>query len=312
MTLFGAIEAGGTKFVCGVGNAQTGSLETAIIPTRDPDTTFADVEAFFRSAARHGQVQAIGLGSFGPLDLDSLSPSYGRVLRTPKPLWGQADLVGSVAKIAKVPIALDTDVNAAALAEAAAIGTGTTALAYVTVGTGIGVGLVIDGKPVHGLGHPEAGHCWPRRHEAHAGFAGICPFHGDCYEGLASGAAIEAGWGMTSSHFADDHPFWEVESFYLAQLCASLFLMVAPMHIILGGGVMKQERLFPLIRKKVLDLLAGYFGGASDMAAMEQRITPPRCQEPSGLIGAYLLAERALEGRKLGTKKVNEMKGGKC
>ena len=295
MNFLGGIEAGGTKFVCGIGNARTGSLETATIPTRDPDATFADVEAFFRSATRKRQVQAIGIASFGPLDLDPLSISYGRVLRTPKPLWEGIDLVARTASMANVPIALDTDVNAAALAEAAATGAAMTSLTYVTIGTGIGVGLVVNGKPVHGLGHPEAGHLLPRRHEAHAGFPGVCPFHGDCYEGLASGRAIEAAWGGASTDFAEDHPFWEVESYYLAQLCASLLLTVAPMRIILGGGVMKQHRLFPLIRQKTLDLLGGYLSAASDIAQMEERIGQPLCREPSGLIGAYLLAERALQ-----------------
>lgn len=295
--LLGAIEAGGTKFVCGVGNAETGSLDTITIPTRDPDSTFAGVEAFFRAAAeRFGPLQGIGIGSFGPIDLDPASPGHGRILRTPKPFWEQCDLIARARRIAAVPIALDTDVNSAALAEAAAAGPDISTLAYVTVGTGIGVGIVADGKPLHGLGHPEAGHGFPRRHPAHQNFAGICPFHGDCYEGLASGKAAEAAWGATPSHFPEDHPFWDVESHYLAQLCASLFLTVAPQQIVLGGGVMKQERLFPLIRRKTLDLLAGYVAALPDMAAMEDRILPPLCHEPSGLIGSYILAANAVAG----------------
>ncbi|GGC14471.1 fructokinase [Novosphingobium endophyticum] len=290
--LLAAIEAGGTKFVCGVGNAETGSLETTSIPTRDPDATFADVEAFFRAATRRfGLIQGIGIGSFGPIDLDPASPGYGRILRTPKPFWEQCDLIARARRIAAVPIELDTDVNSAALAEAAAAGPDISTLAYVTVGTGIGVGIIAGGKPLHGFGHPEAGHGFPRRHEAHRDFPGICPFHGDCYEGLASGKAVEAAWGTTSSHLPEDHPFWEVESHYLAQLCASLFLTVAPQRIVLGGGVMKQQRLFPLIRRKTLDLLAGYVAALPDMDA---HILPPLCQEPSGLIGAYILAANAL------------------
>lgn len=293
--LLAAIEAGGTKFVCGVGNAETGSLETATIPTRDPDSTFADVEAYFRSATeRFGPLHGIGIGSFGPIDLDPASHGYGRILRTPKPYWEQCNLIARAQRIAAVPIGLDTDVNSAALAEAAAVGPDISTLAYVTVGTGIGVGIVANGKPLQGLGHPEAGHGFPRRHEAHKNFPGICPFHGDCYEGLASGTAIESAWVVTPSHFPEDHPFWDVESHYLAQLCASLFVTVAPERIVLGGGVMKQQRLFPLIRRKALDLLAGYVAALPDMEAMESRIVPPLCDEPSGLIGSYILAANAV------------------
>lgn len=292
--LLGAIEAGGTKFVCGVGNAEAGSLETTVIPTRDPDATFADVDAFFRAAiGKYGMPAAIGVGSFGPLDLDPASPRYGSIVKTPKPLWENCDILGRARRIGDVPVMIDTDVNAAALAEASAAGPSIATLAYVTVGTGIGVGIVADGKPLHGLGHPEAGHGFPRRHAAHGHFAGICPFHGDCYEGLASGKAAEAAWGMSPSHLPEDHPFWEVESDYLGQLCASLFVTVAPMRIVLGGGVMKQHRLFPLIRRRTLDLLGGYLGAIDGMAALEQRIVPPLCAEPSGLVGSYLLAARA-------------------
>ena len=292
--LFGAIEAGGTKFVCGIGNAAHGSLETASFPTRDPDATFADVHAFFRDAARHGPIRAIGFGSFGPLRLDPAAPDFGHILQTPKPGWTGTDLIRRTRALTGLPVVLDTDVNAAALAESAAAGPDITSLAYVTVGTGIGVGIVVDGKQLHGLGHPEAGHILPRRHEAHAGFAGICPFHGDCLEGLASGTAVEAFWGSSSSGFADDHPFWDIQAHYLAQLCATLFLLTAPQRIVLGGGVMKGQGLFGPVRAKTLDLLGGYCSGADSMAAMKQRIVQPRCTEPSGLIGGYILAERAL------------------
>lgn len=290
--LLGGIEAGGTKFVCGVGSAEGGSLETVTMPTRDPDATFADVRAFFdRAIRRHGALQGIGVASFGPVDVDPASPTYGHVLRTPKLHWEGCDLVARAGQIAPVPLALDTDVNAAALAEASAAGLTDRTLAYVTVGTGIGVGIVANGKPLHGLGHPEAGHAFPRRHPAHGEFAGICPFHGDCYEGLASGPAVEAAWGATA--FPDDHPFWEVESHYLGHLCASLLLTVAPQRIVLGGGVMNQRRLFPLIHGKTADILNGYLVAVPDAAALQQLIVPPLCHEPSGLVGAYLLAARA-------------------
>ena len=291
MTIFGAIEAGGTKFVCGIGDAASGSLETAVIATRDPDSTFADVERFFRQAERHGPITGIGIASFGPVELHAGSERFGHILATPKPFWEGTDMIGRTRAILDMPMMIDTDVNAAALAEAAAAGPDVTQLAYVTVGTGIGIGLVSGGVPVHGLGHPETGQVHRRRHPAHGAFAGICSFHGDCLEGLASGPAVVVAWGGTPSHFPEDHPFWAVEADYLAQLCVTLFLTVAPMRIVLGGGVMKQQRLFPLIHRRTAELLAGYFSHAKTPAEMAERIVPPLCTEPSGLIGAYLLAK---------------------
>lgn len=287
----GAVEAGGTKFVCGVGTA-AGSVATATFPTRGVDATLADVEAFF---AEHGPIDALGVGSFGPLDLDAGSPTFGHITRTPKPGWAGVDLRGRLAALLNVPTAIDTDVNAAALAEAM-YGGGDSAgtVAYVTVGTGIGVGIVMDGKPLHGAGHPEAGHLLPRRHSAHVGFAGVCPFHGDCLEGLASGPAIIAAWGSSASKLADDHIFWEVEADYLAQLCTALFLTVAPHRIVMGGGVMNHRRLLTGIRDGTRALLGGYIAGLAEPGALEQRITAPACVEPSGLVGAYLLAGQVL------------------
>lgn len=293
MTIHGAIEAGGTKFVCAVGDAATGSRRTATIPTRDPDSTFAEVAEFFTQAGDFGEISGIGIASFGPVGVDPASPDYGRILATPKPGWEGTDLLGRVRAFLDVPLAIDTDVNAAALAEVEAAGADMRQLAYVTVGTGIGVGLVSEGRPVHGIGHPEAGHILVRRHPAHEGFAGTCPFHGDCLEGLAAGPAVSAAWGAPASELAADHPFWAVEADYLSQLCMTLLLTMAPQRIVLGGGVMKQERLFPLIRNRTADLLGGYVQGARDAAAMERLIVPPACHEPSGLVGAFLLARQA-------------------
>lgn len=292
MKIYGAIEAGGTKFVCGIGNASSGSIDMITIPTRDPETTFADVAAFFRASRHHGEIEGIGIASFGPVELRTSSDRYGQILATPKQQWEGADMIARTRACLDVPLVIDTDVNAAALAEAAAAGSKISQLAYVTVGTGIGIGLVSGGQPVHGIGHPEAGHILPRRHPAHDGFAGICPFHRDCLEGLASGPAVAAAWGETPSHFPDDHPFWEVEAYYLSQLCMTLFLTIAPERIVLGGGVMKQQRLFPLIHRHTAEMLAGYFGGATTPEAMAERIVPPLCAEPPGLVGAYLLAAR--------------------
>lgn len=295
MTIFGAIEAGGTKFVCAVGSSGGGSLRTATIPTRDPDATFADVETFFRSVADFGPIEALGIASFGPVGVDPTSHQYGRILATPKPGWEGTDMIARTRSFLDVPIGLDTDVNAAALAEVAAIGGALRHLAYVTVGTGIGVGLVSAGRTVQGIGHPEAGHIPVRRHPAHGDFAGLCPFHGDCLEGLAAGPAVAAAWNLTPSHIPDDHPFWDVEASYLAQLCASLFLTTGPERIVLGGGVMKQERLLPLIRARTFELLGGYIDALRLREDMERAIVAPACKEPSGLVGAFLLAQNAAD-----------------
>jgi fructokinase len=295
MTIYGAIEAGGTKFVCALGTAETGSLRTATIPTRDPGSTFAEVAAFFDGAAELGRVAGIGIASFGPVGVDAAAGDYGKILATPKPGWEGTDLLARVRDFLDVPLAIDTDVNAAALAEVAAAGPEISQLAYVTVGTGIGVGLVTEGRAVHGIGHPEAGHVLVRRHPAHEGFAGTCPFHGDCLEGLAAGPAIAAAWGAPASELPAAHPFWDVEADYLAQLCMTLFLTMAPQRIVLGGGVMQQRRLLPIIRVRTAQMLGGYVQGARDLAAMERRILPPACREPSGLVGAYLLAKRAAQ-----------------
>ena len=286
MPIYGAIEAGGTKFVCGIGDA-AGSRDIASFPTRDPDTTFADVAAFF---ARHEPPSAIGLATFGPVALDPASPAYGRILRTAKTEWEGADMVGRIRAFADVPIGLDTDVNGAALAEASIDGVDD--LAYVTVGTGIGVGVVASGRVVHGAGHPEVGHLRIRPHPDHRS-AGTCPFHGDCLEGLASGPAMRATWGAPAETLPDDHPGWAIETDYLAQLCMTLILTLAPRRIVLGGGVMQRQHLMAAVRTRTLALLGGYVVGLDSEAAMAARIVAPRSTEPSGLVGAYLLAAAA-------------------
>lgn len=290
MTLLGAVEAGGTKFVCGVGNAD-GSRETQVIATRDLETTLADVGAFFDAAAqRHGRPAAIGVGSFGPLELDQDSPDFGRITTTPKAGWQNADIPAWLRSRFSVPVAIDTDVNAAALAEARAYGVDR--LAYVTVGTGIGVGLVAGGVTQTGFAHAEAGHIPVRLHAAHAGFTGSCPFHGTCLEGLASGPAIKAAWGDTLAELSLDHPAWDVEADYLGQLCATLILTLSPEQNVMGGGVLRQPRLLPMVRETTIATLTGYSARWNAPAA-EARIVEPRCVEPPGLVGAYMLAEMA-------------------
>ncbi len=288
--LYAGIEAGGTKFVLGVGSADAGSRVTARIDTRDPDTTFADIAAFFAEHEPAEGYAGVGIASFGPVDLDTTSATYGHILETPKLAWRGADLLGRIRAMTDAPIAIDTDVNAAALAEwKLGAGRGRRGdLAYVTVGTGIGIGLVADGRPIHGALHPEGGHIYVRRHPALGDFGGICPSHGDCLEGIANGPAIKARWGAGLDTLPPDHPAWVAEADHIAQLCATLLLLTAPATIVLGGGVMSQMALFPSIRTRTAELIAGYIRDA-DEEALSRRIVPPACAEPPGLLGAYLL-----------------------
>jgi fructokinase len=292
--LIAAIEAGGTKMVLGLGTADGGSIVTASVPTHDPATTMLAIAAFFDKETKGREIAAVGIASFGPLDLDPKSPTHGYILPASKVAWSNFDMLGSVRKIlGGIPGMIDTDVNAAAMAEARmGAGEGTGDLAYVTIGTGIGVGFVINGAMVHGASHPEAGHVKPRRHSAHDHFAGICPFHHDCYEGLASGPAIIAAWGSSLAELPHDHVAWEVQADYCAQLAAMLILTVSPVKIVFGGGVMKQDALFGPLRDRTAALLGDY-GRDTGRASLETRIVPPGCREAPGLMGAYLLGEKA-------------------
>jgi fructokinase len=292
--LFAAIEAGGTKFVCGVGTAE-GSVATARIDTNAPDTTIAEILHFFGEAQRlHGPVSGLGIGSFGPLDLEETSTGYGSITRTPKTAWQGFPLLDVLSRALQVPAAISTDVNTAALAEATmGAGRGASSVAYCTIGTGIGVGFVTDGMISAHARQAEAGHFLVRRHPAHDGFAGVCPFHADCLEGLASGPAISAAWGGSLDTLPAAHPAWEVQADYLGQLCAALVLIVAPDVIVLGGGVMQQESLFASTRDATAQALAGYIGRWNSIAEIEKLIVPSACAFAPGLMGAYIIAEQA-------------------
>lgn len=281
--LLGAIEAGGTKFVLGVGHGPDAIIEQQQIDTRDPATTLAEATAFF---ARHEGLAAIGIGSFGPLERDPRSAQWGHILATPKPGWSQFDLAGAVARAFRVPVAFDTDVNAAALAEAR-LGAARDAKVsvYVTIGTGIGGGVIANGHIVGGAGHPELGHMRPRRSADDHGFEGICPFHGDCLEGLASGPAIKARWGESLSHLPADHPGHAIIAGYLGEMCNTLRAALAPDAIVLGGGVMGTPGLF----ERVIEAAAASDGGYFALPAA-QVIRRPALAPVSGLAGAFLLA----------------------
>ncbi|WP_274653315.1 ROK family protein [Paenibacillus humicola] len=287
----GAIEAGGTKFICGIGNEQGVIQDRVSFPTERPERTLANVIAYFKDK----QVEAIGIGSFGPLNIDPESPYYGYITSTPKPGWGNYPLLNTLKNEFDVPYGWDTDVNAAAYGEAIwGAARGLDSCVYYTVGTGIGVGVYSEGKLIHGLVHPEGGHVLTRRHPQDE-FAGHCPYHRDCLEGMAAGPAIEARWGRKGSELPADHPAWEIEAFYIGQAVSSVILMLSPKKVILGGGVMHQEQLFPLIRKEVLHNLNGYVQSDQLLAQIDAYIVPPGLGDNAGLAGALALGLKAVE-----------------
>jgi fructokinase len=293
--LYGAVEAGGTKIVCAVGEESGSILAQARFPTQDPATTLSRVVDFLRESSRSlGALASIGVASFGPVELDRASPRYGCIGQTPKAGWSNTDIVGLVTREFSVPIGFDTDVNAAALAEHRwGAARDASDLVYLTIGTGIGGGVLANGAPLHGLMHPEIGHIYPRRHRLDANFEGVCPFHKDCLEGLASGPAIVARCGAQLEDLPAAHPQWELEADYLGQLCAQLVVTVSPRRIVMGGGVMSQMRLFPPIRQRMLEWLGGYIDRSELLASCEHYVVPPALGAQAGVLGALVLAIEA-------------------
>jgi fructokinase len=293
--MYGAIEAGGTKFVCAIARAPHDLVEQARIDTTAPMATLAAVVEFFADAQRrHGELASFGIGTFGPVELDRGAPGWGRILPTPKPGWTDADLVTPLRQRFGVPVAIDTDVNAAALAEwQLGAGQERRSLAYVTVGTGIGGGFIVDGKLVHGLMHPEVGHLLVRRDPRDAEFAGTCPFHGDCLEGLACGRAITARWGRSLSELPAEHEGSSIIAGYLGQLVANIALMLSSERVVLGGGVMQHAALLPLIRASTLRLLNGYLPHPELSGTLTDYVCAPGLGDRSGITGAVLLAQAA-------------------
>jgi fructokinase len=292
---FGAVEAGGTKFVCAVGDAGGTLHAEHRFATTDPQTTLGEMRRFLRDeATRCGPLRGIGVASFGPVFLDPRSLHYGRTGDTPKTGWSDIDMIAALHGEFGCAIGFDTDVNAAAMAEHRwGVGRDVANLAYVTIGTGIGGGLLIDGVPLHGAMHPEMGHVHPRRHALDSGFPGVCAFHGDCLEGLASGAAIVARTGQPLDRLAADHDLWEIEADYLGQLCAQLVTFVSPQRIVLGGGVMTSGILLPRIRARMQDWLGGYVGRGRSPGQDEKFIVAPALGDRAGVLGALLLGIEA-------------------
>ena len=297
--LFAAIEAGGTKFVCGLGRGPDEVVATTRLPTTTPAETLAACAEWFETQrTEHGEFVALGIGSFGPLDLHPASPSYGRITTTPKPGWQQADLVGFFRDRLQVPVALDTDVNAAVLGEHLwGAGQGLDPLVYITVGTGVGVGVFIHGQLLHGLLHPEAGHLLvpPPVASQAPNPAGQCPFHDHCLEGYISGPALAKRWGAPADTLPPEHPAWPETARLMGQALMNLTLSLCPRRIILGGGVMSQPHLLPLIRSELQQQLHGYLAVPELGPNLEQFIVAPGLGTRSGLLGSLALAQRSLE-----------------
>ncbi len=288
MPVYGGIECGGTKFVCAIGGVTGDLLARTEFPTAAPAETIGRAIAFFQGQP---QTVAIGIGSFGPVDLHPTSAKFGYITSTPKSGWRDTDVVGAVHRATGLPVAFDTDVNAAALGEArwgAARGLDT--FLYLTIGTGLGGGGMANGRLLHGLVHPEMGHIRVPHDRAADPFPGGCPFHGDCLEGLVSGPAVEARWGQRGETLPPGHPAWDLEAHYIALGLASLICTLSPQRIILGGGVMRQAGLFAAIRAKVLALLNGYIQAPEILERIGEYIVPPALGGDAGVLGAIALA----------------------
>ncbi|MCS7178223.1 MAG: ROK family protein [Anaerolineae bacterium] len=292
-SLWGGIELGGTKCICIVGSGPEDIRAEARFPTTSPPETLSRCAEFFRPWQT--LLTAIGIASFGPVDLNPASPTWGYITSTPKPGWANTDVAGVLRSALDLPVEMDTDVNGAALGEyrwGAAQGLDT--FVYLTIGTGIGGGGMVGGRLMHGLVHPEMGHIRiPHDREADP-FPGRCPFHGDCLEGLASGPALEARWGQRPETLPPDHPAWPLEAHYLALALVNFICVLSPQRIILGGGVMQQHHLFPPIRAKVQELLAGYIRAPELLSDVEHYILPPALGDRAGVLGALALAQCAV------------------
>ena len=278
--------------VCAIGDENGNIFERASFPTKLPHETMPGMIEFFKER----NVEALGIGSFGPLCLDKNSPEYGSITTTPKLDWRNYPLRSEFVKALGIPVGVDTDVNAAALGEAVfGAGKGCDTVVYYTIGTGVGGGVLAEGRLHHGLIHPEMGHMMIRPHESDPTPKGFCPYHVSCLEGMANGPAIEKRWGISAKSLPADHIAWDIEAEYLAQMCVNTIMMFSPGRIILGGGVMHQEHLFPKIRKRTLELLGGYVAAPAITERIDEYIVSPGLGDNAGAVGSLMLAKAALE-----------------
>jgi fructokinase len=294
MPLWGGIEAGGTKTVCAVGTGPDDLREEVRFPTTVPDETIGRAIQFFQQAQQSESLAAIGIASFGPLDPNLDSPTFGYVTTTPKPGWAHTDFAGPIREELQLPVGFDTDVNGAALAEHRwGAAQGLDSFLYLTIGTGIGGGGMVHGRLIRGVSHPEMGHIRIPHDRKVDPYAGSCPYHGDCLEGLASGPALEGRWGQRAETLAEEHPAWPLEAGYLALGLANLICILLPQRIILGGGIMQQRQLLPLVRGRVQELLNGYLQVPMILDRIDDYIVAPGLGDRSGVLGAIALAKQA-------------------
>lgn len=293
MALYGGIEGGGTKFICAVGTGPGDVRAQVRIPTTTPEETLSRVVDFFR--AQPEAPVALGAGTFGPLELDPTHPHYGRIGCTTKPGWTNAEVGATLREAMELPVAVDTDVNAAALAEHRwGAGQDVDSFVYVTVGTGIGGGAFVEGRPVHGLIHPEMGHMVIPRVPGDD-FEGVCPYHANCLEAVASGPALEARCGRPGAEVPPDHAVWDLQARYVALGLVNLISILSPRRIILGGGVMDQRHLFPMVRRYTQEYLGGYLVNPVFEEAIDTYVVPPALGGRAGVLGCLALAQRAHE-----------------
>ena len=296
LPIYGGIEGGGTKFVCAVGTSPDNIFAEQRFPTTTPQETLTRVVDFFKQQEiNFGRLSSIGFACFGPLDPKPDSPTYGQILPTTKPNWTGADVVGMLRSAFVIPICFDTDVNGAALGESKwGNGQGLDTFIYLTIGTGIGGGAYVEGKLLHGLIHPEMGHI-PLPHDRGMDpFEGACPFHGDCFEGLASGVAIEKRWGQRGDSLPADHPAWDLEAEYIASALAAYSYILSPQRIIIGGGVGQLPHLLPRVQQRTRDLINGYIQSSLILENIESYIVPPGLGNRAGVLGALALAGQVL------------------
>lgn len=287
----GSIEAGGTKFVCAIGNENGEVFERGVFPTTSPEETMEKVIEFFKGK----EIEAMGVGCFGPLSLNPKNKDYGAITTTPKVLWQNYNIVNKLKEHFNIPIGFDTDVNIAALGEYTWGGAkGLDSCFYMTVGTGVGAGIIAEGKMIHGLLHPEVGHMIVPKHQEDD-FEGICPFHKNCLEGLACGPAIEKRWGKKGHELPADHKAWDIEAYYLSIAVVETIVMLSPEKIILGGGVMKQSQLFEKIRKQVKEMLNGYINVSEITENIDEYIIYPKLGDNAGISGGLALAKQVLQ-----------------
>ena len=294
MSLFGGVEAGGTKFVCIVAGGPGDIREEVRFPTTTPEETLSRTIRFFSNYMKNNdeRIDAIGVACFGPVDLDKKSPTYGYITSTPKPGWANTDVVSRLENALKVAVAFDTDVNGAAVGEGKwGAAQGLDNFIYLTIGTGIGGGAVVAGKPLHGLVHPEMGHILMAQNVEKDPFEGYCPFHGTCFEGMCSGPAMKARWGQPAETLGVDHPAWALEAEYIAEALHTFVTVLSPQRIILGGGVMQQQHLFPMVRSRVKDSLNGYVQSPAILENIDTYIVPPGLGNRAGVLGALALAQ---------------------